>query len=325
MSRVLWGLVRPLTGAVILAAVLWWTGAGPVVAGLRSLDWGTLGLGLLLALVTTVASAWRWQLVARGFGLEVDLWTAVAACYLSQLLNVTLPGGVVGDVHRGLRHGRVAGDTGLALRAVAWERLAGQVVQAMLVLVAVVLLPSPLRGYLPEVGAVLVAGAVALTLWRITGAGAAVPGTRLLRSVRADLRRALLVRRVWHKIVLASTVAVAGYVCTYLLAARAVGITSSPERLVPLALLVLVAAGLPLNVAGWGPREGMAAWSFGAVGLGAAQGVATAVAYGALVLVGALPGAVVLLLRSRKQRGARPAQPPSPAWSHAPETSASRG
>ncbi len=264
-----------------------------------------------------------WSL--EGLGLGVGLRTAVAACYLSQLLNATLPGGVVGDVHRGLRHGRVAGDTGLALRAVAWERFAGQVVQATLVLVAVVLLPSPLRGYLPEVAAVLVAGIVALTLWRITVAGAAVPGTRLLRSVRADLRRALLVRRAWPKVVLASTVAVAGYVSTYLLAARAVGITSSPERLVPLTLLVLVAAGLPLNVAGWGPREGMAAWSFGAAGLGAAQGVATAVAYGALVLVGTLPGAVVLVLGRRKQRGARPAQPSSPTWSHALETGAARG
>ncbi len=325
MTGVLWRLARPLTGAVILAAVLWRTGTWPVVAGLRSLDWGTLGLGLLLALATTVASAWRWQLVARGLRLGVDLRIAVADCYQSQFLNATLPGSVVGDVHRGVRHGGVAGDTGLALRAVVWERFAGQVVQAALVLVAVVLLPSPLRGYLPEVTAILVAGIVVLTLWRITGAGKAVPGSRLLRSVRADLRRALLVRRAWPKVVLASTVAVAGYVATYLLAARAVGITSSPERLIPLTLLVLVAAGIPLNVAGWGPREGMAAWSFGAGGLGADQGVASAVAFGALVLVGTLPGAVLLLLGRRKPRGAGPAQPPSSACSGALETDAARG
>ena len=60
-------------------------------------------------------------------------------------------------------------------------------------------------------------------------------------------------------------------------------------------LVVLVAAGLPLNLAGWGPREGMAAWAFAAAGLGAATGVATAVAYGAMVLVANLPGLVVVL------------------------------
>ena len=73
-------------------------------------------------------------------------------------------------------------------------------------------------------------------------------------------------------------------------------------------LLVLLAAGLPLNVAGWGPREGMAAWAFGAAGLGAAQGVATAVAYGALVLVGDPARRVVVLVVGGPGRGPRVAR-----------------
>jgi len=51
------------------------------------------------------------------------------------------------------------------------------------------------------------------------------------------------------------------------------------------------------NVAGFGPREGVAAWAFGAAGLTAAQGVSTGVAYGVLVVAGSLPGAAVLLWR----------------------------
>ena len=73
---------------------------------------------------------------------------------------------------------------------------------------------------------------------------------------------------------------------TYVVAARAVGVEAPVSTLLPLVLVVLVAAGLPLNLAGWGPREGMAAWAFAVAGLGAATGVATAVAYGAMVLVG---------------------------------------
>ena len=42
---------------------------------------------------------------------------AVAAYYRSQFLNVTLPGGVVGDVHRAVRHGVDIGDVGLGVRA----------------------------------------------------------------------------------------------------------------------------------------------------------------------------------------------------------------
>ena len=67
---------------------------------------------------------------------------------------------------------------------------------------------------------------------------------------------------------------VAGHVATFLIAARTAGSTASPAQLVPLALLVLLAMAVPANVGGWGPREGVAAWAFGAAGLGAAAGVA---------------------------------------------------
>ena len=95
----------------------------------------------------------------------------------------------------------------------------------------------------------------------------------------------------------ASTVAVAGHTVAFLVAARTVGSTASLGELLPLALLVLLAMGIPTNVAGWGPREGAAAWAFGAAGLGASQGVATAVVYGVMVFVASLPGALVLLAR----------------------------
>ena len=58
----------------------------------------------------------------------------------------------------------------------------------------------------------------------------------------------------------------------------------------------MLAMALPLNIGGWGPREGVTAVAFGAVGLGAAQGLTTAVVYGVLSLIACLPGAVVLLL-----------------------------
>jgi hypothetical protein len=106
-------------------------------------------------------------------------------------------------------------------------------------------------------------------------------------------------------VVAASALAVAGHVGTFVLAARAAGVAVPPVRLVPVALVVLLAAAVPLNVAGWGPREGAAAWAFGAVGLGAGQGVVVAVVYGGLVLVASLPGAAVLLLRGRAHRTRR--------------------
>jgi hypothetical protein len=80
-------------------------------------------------------------------------------------------------------------------------------------------------------------------------------------------------------------------------AARAAGSDASLLRLAPLMLLALLAMTLPVNIGGWGPREGVTAWAFGAAGLSATQGLTIAVVYGLFAFVAALPGAVVLIVR----------------------------
>jgi hypothetical protein len=117
----------------------------------------------------------------------------------------------------------------------------------------------------------------------------------LLARGWARLRRELPAGRAWPAIALASALVVVGHAVTFVIAAHAAGATAPPSELLPLALLVLLAAALP-NVGGWGPREGMTAWAFAAAGLGASRGVATAVAYGVMVFVATLPGAAVLFV-----------------------------
>ena len=287
MRRILRRWRHSAVGAAVLVSVMWWVGTDPFVDGLRSLDPGTLALGALIAVPTTMVCAWRWQLVAGALDVPLAFRPAVAACYRAQFLNTVLPGGVLGDVHRGLAHGRDAGDTPRALRAVGWERLAGQVVQAMIAVLVLVVLAAPAYSYLPG-------GGVALALLVAVAVGAT-----LVRRVRADLTHGLLARKVWPGVLLASAVAVSGYAATFLVAARAAGVTAPLRTLLPAVMLVLVAAALPVNVAGWGPREGMAAWSFGTLGLAADEGVAAATAYGVMVLVAGLPGALAMLASAR--------------------------
>ena len=294
------GSVRLLGGAVVLAVLVRSLGTGPFVQGVRTVDGWSLAAATAIAAVTTVCCAWRWSLVARGLGVAVPLRPAIAAYYRSQFLNTTLPGGVLGDLHRGVVHGRKAGNVGRGLRAVGWERAAGQTVQAALAALVLLSLPSPVHSAMPAVvaaGAVLaalIALAVAVPPRGHLGTGAS-RWARAVRAAGSDLRDGVLARRAWPGIVAASTVVVAGHVTTFLIAARATGATAPPARLLPLALLILLAMGVPANIGGWGPREGVAAWAFGAAGLGAAQGLATAVGYGVLVLVANLPGALVLL------------------------------
>jgi uncharacterized membrane protein YbhN (UPF0104 family) len=287
--------VRLTAAAGTLAFLIWHLGAGPFLDGLRAVDGGALAAASGLAVLTTVCCAWRWRIVAGGLGIGLPLGTAVAAYYRSLFLNVTLPGGVVGDVHRGVSHGRDTSDVGRGLRAVAWERSAGQVVQVVLTVAVLLVVPSPVRATMPLVAVALLAAAAGVALAaRVRPRAGRTRWSRLRSTAARDLRDGLLAHRAWPAIALASAMVVAGHALTFLIAARAAGVTAPPSQMLPLALLVLLAAALP-NVGGWGPREGVTAWAFAAAGLGASLGVATAVAYGVMVFVASLPGAAVLV------------------------------
>ncbi len=295
MSRTAWTCVRLGGAALTLAVLVWRLGTGPFLDGIRTIDARALVAATFIALLTTLCCAWRWKIVARGLGIDLPLRSAVAAYYRSQFLNVALPGGVVGDVHRGVSHGRDVSDVGLGLRAVAWERSAGQVVQAILTVVILLALPSPVQSSMPLVSIAAVVAVVGIVLVararRVEGSS---PLARVHRAVAGDIRDGLLARRAWLGIAIASALAVVGYAVTFMIAARTAGSTAPPSRMLPLALLVMLAMVLP-SIGGWGPREGVTAWAFGAAGLGADLGVATAVVYGVMLLVASLPGAAVLL------------------------------
>jgi glycosyltransferase 2 family protein len=308
VSRTLWTWGRHVGSVAVLAIVVWRLGTGPFLDGIRRIDGGALAAASGLTALTTVCCAWRWKIVARGLGLGVALPAAVAAYYRSQFLNLTLPGAVVGDVHRGISHGREVSDVNRALRAVAWERTAGQVVQLLLTTVVLLTLPSPVQSSMPLVTGAVVAvmlSVALLTRARPNGAGSL--WARIRSAVAGDIRDGLLARTSWPRIALASALVLAGYAATFLIAARTAGITAPPIRVLPIALLVMAATAIP-SAGGWGPREGVTAWVFGAAGLGAGKGVATAVVYAVMVLVACLPGAAVLVVEWF--RGTRRARQP---------------
>jgi uncharacterized membrane protein YbhN (UPF0104 family) len=301
-----WALVRALMAVGILVLVLWSVGTGPFLDGVRAIDGWSLAAAFGIGAATTACCAWRWRLVAAGLGVPMRMRDAFASYYRSQFLNTTLPGGVAGDVHRAVRHGRDIGDVGLGVRAVVLERVAGQAALAAIAVVVLSAFPSPVRSQLPIAAIVVAAiGLVLLALWALMR-GRSWRWLRVLRTEWHEVRAGLLARRTVVGIMCASAVVVSGHLATFLLAARTAGSTAPLRLLLPLMMTALLAMSLPLNIAGWGPREGAAAWAFGAAGLTAAQGVATAVTYGVMVLAASLPGAAVLVLRSAR-RSAKPA------------------
>jgi len=310
-------LLRLAAGGIVLWFLFRHVGGAPFEAGVRAVTWQTVLAAVTLTALTTLCSAWRWRVVARALGVDISLPRAVGAYYRSLFLNSVLPGGILGDVHRAVTHGRRAGDVARGVRAVAWERLCGQVIQAVVTVVVLLTLPSPVRPALPYVlGAVaVVAGCAALVLRGTARRGRSRSRpARAARAIAVDLRRDLLVPGVWPKLVLASVLVVAGHTITFVIAARAAGTTAPLGELIALLMVIQTASAIPLSIGGWGPREGAAAWAFAAAGLGAASGVTVATLYAVLMLVAVTPGAGLLLKDAvRRRRGpVRPGVPRVP-------------
>lgn len=298
-----WPWLRLLGGAGILAVLGWKLGTGALLRGVQDIDLAAVIAALAIGLLTTVLCAWRWCIVARRLGLQLHLRAAVTDYYRGLLLNAVLPAGVLGDVDRGVRHGRAAGDVGKGVRAVAYERVAGQVV--VLAVGGAVLLASPslLAAVAGRLNTTVLALIVLAAVIAVVVCASRWQG--MVQKVIREVRAAVLTRDGGPQVLALSALALAGHVALFVVAAQVAGVQASIGELVPLAVLALLAMCLPVNVGGWGPREAASAVAFAAAGLGAAQGLATAVAYGVLAMVAAAPGAIVLLAQALSQRSGR--------------------
>lgn len=264
--------------AVVLLGFVWTIADGPAaVARLRDADWRWLLAAAFAVNMQTILSAWRWRVTAGALGQRIGMAQAVGEYYLSQLINQTVPGGVVGDAARAVRV-RHSADMLRSGQAVMIERFAGQLAMAAVLLPALVWAG---RG-LWALGLVAV-GAVLLLVLK---------GTPRLRGIQKPLWQALLgpqVRRVQTTLGL---VIVACNLAGFAFCARAIGVSLPLTAVLTLIPLILTAMLVPFSIAGWGWREGAAAALFPLAGAAPEAGVAASAAFGAVLLASALPGLI---------------------------------
>lgn len=275
----------------VLAALIWWADAQAVADKLRGADLMWLSIALATLTLLTFLMARRWQIVARTLGIKLTFPRALAEYYVAQLGNTALPGGVLGDVGRAFRI-RHEADLVRAAQSVAAERLFGQIFVFALMAVGfsgALLVPGgtpwPDLAWFGVLVAIL-AAAGALILAR-----GGTPTARFLRLILALCKDPQLVA---YGIVITALLIFSLYAC-----ARATGTLIPTADLLTLLPLILSAMLIPLSVGGWGWREGAAAALFPLIGASASAGVATGIAYGAMVTLATLPALFVLMKPSK--------------------------
>jgi uncharacterized membrane protein YbhN (UPF0104 family) len=303
LARVLQILV-----AAGLLALLWRAADGP--SALRSLaaaDWRWLGLAFLALSLQTVLSALRWRLTARQLGIALRVGTAVREYYISQIVNQSLPGGMIGDAGRAVRS---RGPAGLmaAGQAVVFERLAGQIAMFAVLCGAfavTLLAPGGLewpRWLAMPVALLLAAGLCAplvvyLAAWLPGAAG------RGVRSFRCALHVALTSRAALPGQLALSIGTTLCNLSAFAFCARAVGLDLGLGAVTALVPLILFTMLIPVSISGWGLREGAAAALLPLAGASASDGLAASVAFGLSFVVAVLPGALLIWLGPRTREG----------------------
>ncbi|PWJ22441.1 lysylphosphatidylglycerol synthase transmembrane domain-containing protein [Jannaschia seohaensis] len=302
MTRARLSVALRVAAVVALAVLLWRVADGEAaLARLAQAEPGwLLAAGALLAL-QTVLSAQRWRLTAAGLGLTLPFWTALREYYLAQVVNQSLPGGVLGDAGRAVRS-RAGAGLRVAAQAVVFERLAGQL-GLLALLCAGLALSVALPGLTwPDwLGLALLTGAGVATLVAAATAAAAP----LRRAARA-FGQTVFARGIWARQVGLSLGTALCNVGAFALCARGLGVPLPTLAVIAVLPLILFAMLLPLSIAGWGLREGAAALLFPAFGATAAEGLAASVAFGLVFLATSLPGLAIPLLRPNAPAGPEP-------------------
>jgi len=282
--------------ALGLLALLWQVADGEealnLLAGAQP-AWLAAAFGALT--LQTILSAERWRITARQLGIVLDAKTALQEYYLSQIVNQTLPGGILGDAGRALRARTQAGLIASG-QAVLLERLAGQVALGALLSVTftiTLVVPSGLEWprWLSLGVVLVVVGALALLAALIVLARATSgPMSRGLASFGHAAVQAFTPPTVrWSQIGLSLGTALCN-VAGFIFAAWAIGSRLPVAAGLVLVPIILLAMLIPLTIGGWGLREGAAAWLFPLAGAATAEGLAASVTFGLVFLCVALPG-----------------------------------
>jgi uncharacterized protein (TIRG00374 family) len=306
MTRAFWMKCLRLAVTAIILVMLWQAVDGPAaIALLLQADPILLALAVLALTAQTVLSALRWRLTARALGQIIPVGRALREYYLSQIVNQSLPGGVVGDAGRAVRARHEAG-LKRAGQAVLFERLAGQLALfavTMLAVIIVLLRPDVVPLPVWVVQMVAIAGGVIVvtgTLLAIIAKGQNVVNRHIRDWVDA-FAMSVLSPAVLPRQMMLSLGTTFLNLLAFALCAGATGTIMPVLAVMIVVPLILFTMLIPISVSGWGLREGAAAALFPVIGATATQGFAASLAFGVMYLISVLPGVPVVMMRSSQK------------------------
>lgn len=257
--------------------------------------------GALVFFQNAIVVTWRWERVVAAIDAALPSWRLLKITIISLFFNQVLPSTIGGDGMRVWLLRAMGRPVGLAFRSVLIDRLVGFFGLLLLGFAGSLYLTTRLEqsGPVQVVALISLAGLALIALAPVlTGAMAWLPSERLRRAFESLAREVNLLARNRPRLARLVAVSIVGQ-----LALAGAVFCLARDLEVPLDLLgacaivpgVMVAAALPISIAGWGVREASMVVGLGLLGVGQSEAAIISVGFGLLVLFCGLVGGLVWL------------------------------
>ena len=305
-SRITSALRLTLSIALIVA-LAYQIGSDQVLAQIQSARWQMIMVVVFILGSHVLVLTPRWRTILSTLGYKIHWAALLPSVFLGFLCNQVLPTGVGGDALRAWRARSLGVPLDVGMYSVLLDRIAGAVTIFFGTVLLVPFAAPVVRSGVLWVVALLIVCLLAggICLWLIS---ALSPSQfSLLRAMQRaidgfNVSVKLLVcrpRAVLNVIVLS--------VIGQLIAAAALGLLAQELqiRVSPIGVMVvtfgaMLAATIPISIAGWGVREGALVFLFGMYDVPAQTAFAVSILFGACLLLASAPGALVLLTGTEK-------------------------
>lgn len=299
--------IKAAVTVILLALVLNAVDIGPVLARFAQIAWLWAIVAAATLAAQLVVSGIRWYYVCRILDMLLSASEAVKLMMIGQFFSQTLPSNVGGDAVRIWLVSRSGTAIGKAISSVFCDRILGLVLLITLITCTLPFYPagaaSPeLGGSLPTILGFLMSGLLLgimfgpAVLWpfkvfRVGKAG---------HQLAVDLRRIFFGSRTSAGLAALGIAVHIGVVATAFALARALGVSIGFLDCLAVIPPVMLAAVLPISIAGWGVREGAMVVSLGWLDVPTDAALAISISFGLLQLLLAVPGGAIWAFWTRR-------------------------
>jgi hypothetical protein len=280
-------------------------GLNAVVAAWNGTDALAFCLAVVVMLGVQVISTWRVKIIAAAEALHAIGYLSLLRIQLiSQFIAYGAPIAALSDIAKAaMLKLRFNLPIGQSIRIILYERICGALGAVVIGLIATVcqlVVPTPatlVHAQFLVFGAGLLGGSVILAIGGLhikSAIGLFDRAARTVILVGNMLRRPM----VASQLLLVSFAQLVGFALVFMVLAQGMHLPISQVHILLFMPFIFLISSLPIFYQGWGGREAIVILTIGGMGtVSSAQSIALSVAFGVVVFISSLPGAVFWMMR----------------------------